>query len=279
MNVECCGSCFGWGGNWPWIQQKQPQTSASFLLCTFKSSLYRWNWDWLTTTAFRPGAVFLSATIMQAADYQKRVFWLVWLLILFLSAAIHSLVPVSRWTANLSSLLYYSNTIVCAVQYWSENAPEGMVPVLRSHRGRQFINDLWMENGKWGLVVFSESGGLFKNNLLKSTSSLFLSIVLCLSRSLFCSSFWSSQWSSTSPSPTMTIFIPAGLWLSASPWLCPPSSAYPFMPSTRLPGPQEPPLERYSDLSPVFEIQADRKFLHPQPSYLKVYFILNWCIG
>lgn len=68
------------------------------------------------------------------------------------------------------------------------------------------------------------------------------------SLSLFCpcSSSWSSQWSSTSPSPTMTTCTQAGLWLLASAWLCPQWSAYPSMHSTRSQGPQEPPSERYS---------------------------------
>lgn len=67
----------------------------------------------------------------------------------------------------------------------------------------------------------------------------------------------------------MIIFIPAGLWLSASPWLCPQSSAYPFMPSTRLFGAQEPPSERCGPLS----LQSHIKFT--QTFYLHVYLIFK----
>lgn len=66
----------------------------------------------LTTTAIRPGAVFLSADCHASADSQKRVFWPVWLLILFLSVSIHSLVPLgseghySQWNLD-----FFSNSL------------------------------------------------------------------------------------------------------------------------------------------------------------------------
>ena len=72
-----------------------------------------------------------------------------------------------------------------------------------------------------------------------------------LSIHVFCKMFWIHPrrlCSVSNPSPTTTTCTPAGPWLLASAWLCPRWSAFPSTPSTRSPGPQEPPSERYRPL-------------------------------